>query len=188
MGLTEIRWHARGGQGAKTAATFLAEVAIEDGLYSQGFPEYGPERMGAPIRGFTRVSDKPITIHSSITAPDAVVVLDETLLDSIDVAEGLKKDGVILINTPRTPAEVRKQIKVDGQKVYTVNATGISIETIGRPIPNMPMLGALLKIVPVVKKDTVVGSVKTRFAKKFKEAVLLGNINSIERAFKEVQG
>lgn len=186
METKEIRWHARGGQGAKTVATFLAECAIAENLYSQGFPEYGPERMGAPMRGYTRISPVPINLHSPITSPDAVVVLDETLLAVEDIAEGLKKDGVILVNTTKSPAEVKKAIKLESGQVFTVNATGISIEEIGRPIPNMAMLGALLKVLPVVKKETVLEEIKKIFSKKFKEAVILGNIKAIERAYKEV--
>lgn len=187
MELKEIRWHARGGQGAKTVATFLAECAIEEGQYSQGFPEYGPERMGAPMHGYTRVSGQPINLHSPVTSPDAVVVLDETLLEAEDIAEGLKKDGVILINTGKSKEEIKKLIKPAEAKIFTIDATKIALDEIGRPIPNMPMLAGLLKVMPLVKKETVLAEIKKRFGKKFKEAVILGNIKAIERAFKEVR-
>jgi pyruvate ferredoxin oxidoreductase gamma subunit len=108
--MTEIRWHARGGQGAKTAATLIAGVALEEGKFSQGFPDYGPEREGAPVRGYTRISDEPVQVHSAIYTPDIVVVLDSTLLDSVDVTEGLKDGGIALINSSHDPAEVREQL------------------------------------------------------------------------------
>jgi pyruvate ferredoxin oxidoreductase gamma subunit len=186
MSLKEIRWHARGGQGAKTVATFLAECAIEEGLYSQGFPEYGPERMGAPMRGFTRISDQPINLHSPIIEPEAVVVLDDTLLGD-EITDGVKDNSVILVNTVKTVPEVRQILKLKGSRIFTIDATKISIDEIGRPIPNMPMLGALLKILSVVKKETVINSIEKKFQKKFKESVILGNIKAIERALKEVQ-
>ena len=110
----EIRWHGRGGQGAKTAALLLADVAFKTGKYVQGFPEYGPERMGAPITAYNRISNDPITIHSNIYSPDYVVVVDDGLLESIDVTQGLKKEGAVIVNTRRSKKEIAEQLKRHG--------------------------------------------------------------------------
>lgn len=185
--LLEIRWHARGGQGAKTAATLVAEVAIEEGKHSQGFPEYGPERMGAPIRGYTRISDQPITLHCAIGSPDVVVVLDPTLLETVDVADGVPADGAILVNTPMSPVELRAKTGIEGRKLYTVDATQIAIDEIGRPIPNTPMIGALIKATAAVSLETVEHDVEKKFMKKFGHKVVQGNINSVNRAYEEVK-
>ncbi|HPD16421.1 MAG TPA: 2-oxoacid:acceptor oxidoreductase family protein [Planctomycetota bacterium] len=186
--LTEIRWHGRGGQGAKTAATMVAEVALEEGKYSQGFPEYGPERMGAPIRGYTRIASEPIRLHCPITAPDVVVILDATLIGADDLADGLKPDGAIIVNTPEPPAAIRKRLGVSHGKVYTVDATKIAIETIGRPIPNTPMIGALLRVSGFMKLETVFHDIEKKFLKKLGAAVVQGNITAVQRAYQEVQG
>ena len=186
--LTEIRWHGRGGQGAKTAATLVAEVALNEGKYSQGFPEYGPERMGAPIRGYTRIAEQPIRLHCPISTPDAVVVLDATLLDTVDVADGLGPDGAIIVNTKASPAAIRKRLGLDGGKVYTVDATQIAIDEIGRPIPNTPMIGALIKVGGFMKLETVYKDIEHKFLKKLGERGVQGNINAVKRAYEEVQG
>jgi pyruvate ferredoxin oxidoreductase gamma subunit len=186
--LTEIRWHGRGGQGAKTAATMVAEAALEEGKYSQGFPEYGPERMGAPIRGYTRISDAPIRLHCPISAPDVVVVLDATLIGTEDLAEGLKEKGAILINTPESPAALRARLGIQQGRVYTVDATRIAIETIGRPIPNTPMIGALIRVSGSMKLETVYEDIRHKFLKKLGERGVQGNINAVKRAYEEVQG
>ena len=186
--LTEIIWHGRGGQGAKTVAEFLALVAIREGKYSQGFPEYGPERSGAPMRGYTRVSDAPIKTHSAIYHPNAVLVLDATLLNTIDVTEGMEGDGAVLINTPLAPEEIKARHSfLAGKKVWTVDATGIARAEIGRPIPNMPMLGALVKATGVVKLESVAADVRKEFQTKFSLRVLEGNIKALEKAFQEVK-
>jgi len=184
--MTEIRWHGRGGQGVKTAALLLAEVALADGQYSQGFPDYGPERMGAPIRGYTRVSDEPVRMHCAIENPDAVVVLDSTLLGVVDVASGLKEGGVLLVNSKESPSEVAKKHKLEKLKVMTVDATGISLEEIGRAIPNTPMVGALLKALPVVPVDMLVEKMRQEFAKKFSDKIIEGNVRAVQRAYQEV--
>ena len=186
--LTEIRWHGRGGQGAKTAATMVAEAALDEGKHSQGFPEYGPERMGAPIRGFTRISDQPIRLHCPITAPDVVVVLDETLLTSADCVGGLKPEGAIIVNTAQSPAEVRAKLGVDHGKVFTVDATTIAIETIGRPIPNTPMIGALVKVSGAMELDTIYHDIEKKFLKKLGAKGVQGNCDAVRRAYEEVQG
>ena len=184
--MTEIRWHARGGQGAKTAATLIAAVALEEGKFSQGFPDYGPEREGAPIRGYTRISDGPVRVHSAIYHPDIVVVLDASLLDSVDVTEGLKEGGIVLVNSPDEPAAIRKLLGVTGGKVYTVDATQIAIDEIGRPIPNTPMMGALTKVMPILKVDTILHDVEKKFKSKG-DRIVQGNFKAIRRAFEEVK-
>ena len=186
--LTEIRWHGRGGQGAKTAAIMVAGAALDEGKYSQGFPEYGPERMGAPIRGYTRIADGPIRLHCPIIAPDVSVVLDPTLVGTEDVAEGLKDDGAIIINTPEAPAAMREKLGITHGKVYTLDATKIAIEEIGRPIPNTPMIGALIKISGAMKLETIFHDIEKKFLKKLGERGVQGNINAVKRAHEEVQG
>ncbi len=185
--IMEIRWHARGGQGAKTASLLLAEAAAMEGKYSQGFPDYGPERMGAPMRGFTRISDEPIKVHCAIYSPAIVIVLDDTLLTTVDVASGTPDDGVIIINTIQPADAVRKKLKLDGRKLFTVDATGIAIDEIGRPIPNAPMLGALIKAVGLLSLDTVVDQIKKKFSHGFRPEVLDGNVRAIRRAYEEVK-
>jgi len=185
--MTEIRWHGRGGQGAKTAATMVAEVALEEGKYSQGFPEYGPERMGAPIRGYTRIATEPIRLHCPITAPDVVVILDPSLIGAEDMADGLKPDGAVIVNTNESPAVIRKKLGIAHGKVYTLDATKIAIETIGRPIPNTPMIGALIRVSGFVKLETVFHDIEKKFLKKLGERVVQGNINAVKRAHEEVQ-
>jgi pyruvate ferredoxin oxidoreductase gamma subunit len=184
--MLEIRWHGRGGQGAKTAAMLFAESAIEEGKHGQGFPEYGPERMGAPMRGFTRISDEPINVHCAIEEPKIVVVLDPTLLDSVDVTEGVPQDGTIIVNTQKTPEEIRKQLGLKGRRVYTVNATQIALETIGRPIPNTVMLGALLRATNILDIATLEKNITKKFEKKYSAKVAEGNVKAIRRAFEEV--
>lgn len=144
--MIEIRWHGRGGQGAKTASLLLADAAFNTGKYIQGFPEYGPERMGAPITAYNRISDAPITIHSNIYEPDYVVVVDDTLLDSVDVTAGLKTDGGIVINTTKGAEEIKSKLKNYKGEVYTIDARKISLETLGKYFPNTPMLAAIVKV------------------------------------------
>ena len=184
----QIRWHGRGGQGAKTAAGMVAEVAVLAGKNAQGAPEYGAEREGAPIKAYTRISEKPIRVHDAIYYPDVVIVLDETLLESQSVAEGLAEDGALLVNTTKSPAEIRKTLGLKGSKVYTINATGIALEEIGKPIPNTVMVGALLKVTGAVEMDEIEKSITKKFGKKLSEAMLQGNIRAVQRAFKEVKG
>ncbi|RMG22487.1 MAG: pyruvate synthase [Methanobacteriota archaeon] len=186
--MLEIRWHARGGQGAKTASILFAEAAIEEGKYAQGFPDYGPERMGAPMRAFNRISDEPIMIHSAIYHPKFVVVLDPTLLDAVDVTEGVPEDGVLVVNTPKTPAEIRKQLNLEGRKVYTLNATQIALDEFGKPIPNTVMVGALTHLTGVLNVETFKEGFRQKFQKKLTTKILEGNMKAIDRAIKEVQG
>lgn len=188
--LLEIRWHGRGGQGAKTASLLLADAAFNTGKYIQGFPEYGPERMGAPITAYNRISDERINIHSNIYEPDYVVVVDETLISAIDVTSGLKESGAIIINTEKTPEEVRKYLKGYKGKVCTINARKISEETLGKNFPNTPMLGAVVKVGGIMEPQKFIEDMKESFAHKFKTKpeVIEGNMKAIERAMQEVQG
>lgn len=188
-GLTEIRWHGRGGQGAKTAALLLADVAFNIGKYVQGFPEYGPERMGAPITAYDRISDTPIRVHSNIYEPDFVVVVDETLLHSVDVTKGLSKDGAILVNTSQKKEDIIPYLNGYEGKVYTIDARKISVETLGKYFPNTPMLAGIVKISKVMEPEEFLKqmeeSLKHKFAKK--PEVLEGNMNALKRALEEVQ-
>jgi len=187
-GMFEILWHGRGGQGAKTAATMVAHTAMETGQYSQGFPEYGPERMGAPIKGYTRISKKPITVHCGITNPEAVVVMDPTLLDAIDVTEGTDKKTVFIVNTRLAPAEIREKLNLKDGKVYTVDATQIAIDEIGRPIPNVPLIGALVKVTDLLPLEGCKKDITKKFEAKFGSKMVEGNIKALERGYGEVKG
>ena len=188
--LTEIRWHGRGGQGAKTASLLLADAAFNTGKYIQGFPEYGPERMGAPITAYNRISDEKITIHSNIYNPDYVVVVDDTLLESVPVTEGLKEDGAIIINTPKSPDEIRPLLNGYKGKICTIDAKKISLETLGAYFPNTPMLAAVVKVSKIMDEktflDDMIGSFKHKFAKK--PEVIEPNMKALERSLKEVKG
>ncbi|SHM71574.1 pyruvate ferredoxin oxidoreductase, gamma subunit [Caldanaerovirga acetigignens] len=186
----EIRWHARGGQGAKTAALMLAESVAEMGKYVQGFPEYGPERMGAPIQAFNRISDEPIYIHSNVVNPDIVIVLDPTLIGKANIIDGVPEDGIYIINTTKAPSEVREMLGIKGGRIYTVDANQISLETIGRPIPNTPMMGAFIRATGVIPFDEFMARMREQLAKKFKSKpeVIEGNLKAIERAHQEVKG
>ncbi|MFH1868704.1 MAG: 2-oxoacid:acceptor oxidoreductase family protein [Candidatus Omnitrophota bacterium] len=185
--MIEVRWHGRGGQGAKTASQFLAEAALDAGKYIQAFPEYGPERAGAPIKAFTRIDDAPMTIHCSVTNPEAVVVIDPTLLETIDVTEGLGEDGVLLVNSPDDPKVIREKLKFNKGKVATVDATKISLETLGIPMPNTPMLGALIKVTPLVTLEALIGKIRDKFLKKIGEEKTNANIEGIKRAYEEAK-
>ena len=187
--LIEIRWHGRGGQGAKTASLLLADAAFNTGKYIQGFPEYGPERMGAPITAYNRISDKPITIHSNIYEPDYVVVVDDTLIESVDVTAGLKKTGAIVINTTKDGEYLKKHLKGYEGEIYKIDARKISMETLGKYFPNTPMLAAIVKVSKVMTDEEFLndmqGSFKHKFAKK--PEVIEGNMKALEMALKEVE-
>lgn len=185
----EIRWHGRGGQGAKTAALLFGDAALATGKYIQAFPEYGPERMGAPVQSFNRLSDKPINIHSGITNPDIVIVLDPTLMKTIDVTHGLSDDGFIIINTHKSPADIRKEFGIVGKKLATCDAYSISEQTIGKKIPNTPMLGALIKVTGILDFEQMLKDTEKKLEKKFagKPEIIKGNIESIKRAYEEVK-
>jgi len=187
--LIEIRWHGRGGQGAKTASLLLADVAFNTGMQVQGFPEYGPERMGAPITAYNRISTDPIRVHSNIYQPDYVVVVDETLLDTVDCAAGLNPEGAIVINSPKAGEELREKLHGYTGKVYTVDARKISMETLGRYFPNSPMLAAIVKVSGVMEQDKFMDEMKASYKHKFahKPQVIEGNMKALEMAFQEVK-
>ena len=189
-GLTEIRWHGRGGQGAKTAALLLADVCFSTGAEVQGFPEYGPERMGAPITAYNRIIDKPIRVHSNIYDPDYVVVVDETLIEDIDVTAGLKEDGAIIINTAKSPEEVRPMLRGYKGRVCTIDARKVSIATLGKYFPNSPMLAATLKVTGLMDIDAFLKEMETSYAHKFatKPEVIKGNMDALKMALEEVRG
>ena len=186
--LIEIRWHGRGGQGAKTACLLLADAAFNTGKYIQGFPEYGPERMGAPITAYNRISNSPITIHSAIYEPNYVVVVDDTLLDTVDVTAGLKENGAIVINTTNDAETLKK--KLNGYKggIYTIDARSISIDALGKYFPNTPMLAAIVKVSAVIPEDQFLadmeGSFKHKFAKK--PEVIDGNMKALKNTLEKV--
>jgi len=186
----EIRWHGRGGQGAKTASLLLADAAFNTGKYIQGFPEYGPERMGAPITAYNRISDIKITLHSNIYKPDYVVVVDDTLLEVVDVTAGLNEKGAIIINTQKDPEQVRPLLKGYKGKICTIDARTISIESLGKYFPNIPMLGAVVKVSKFMNEKEflidMIESFKHKFAKKLE--VVNGNIKALERSMLEVKG
>lgn len=187
--LIEIRWHGRGGQGAKTASLLLADAAFNTGKYIQGFPEYGPERMGAPITAYNRISTKPITIHSNIYEPDYVVVVDDTLLEAVDVTAGLKETGAIVINTTKDAEFIRNNLKGYKGEVYIIDAKKISIEALGKYFPNTPMLAAIVKVSKIMADEDFLndmqGSFKHKFAKK--PEVIEGNMKALEMALNSVE-
>jgi pyruvate ferredoxin oxidoreductase gamma subunit len=185
--LTEIRWHARGGQGAVTAAKLVAELALGQGKFFQAFPEYGPERSGAPIVAFTRVSDEPIQVYSGVENPEIVVVLDASLIAAVDVTKGAPADALVLVNSEHSPLELRKESGLVGGRLSTVAATRIAVETIRRPIPNTPMVGALTRIAGLFPIEEVIGFLEVDFGKKFPPKVVEGNIAAVKRAYEEVQ-
>jgi pyruvate ferredoxin oxidoreductase gamma subunit len=186
--LIEIRWHGRGGQGAKTASLLLADAAFNTGKFIQGFPEYGPERMGAPITAYNRISTKPITVHSNIYEPDYVVVVDDTLLDSVPVTEGLKQTGAIVINTTKSPDSLKETLKDYKGSIYTIDARKISIDTLGKYFPNTPMLAAIVKVSQIMSDEDFLEDMKGSFKHKFakKPEVIEGNMKALELALKEV--
>ena len=187
--MIEIRWHGRGGQGAKTASLLLADAAFNTGKYIQGFPEYGPERMGAPITAYNRISDTPIRIHSNIYDPDYVVVVDDTLLESVDVTAGLKPTGAIVINTTKDVEYLKKVLHGYSGSIYTIDARKVSMETLGKYFPNTPMLAAIVKVSGIMTDEELLndmeGSFKHKFAKK--PEVIEGNRKAIAMALQEVK-
>jgi len=186
--LIEIRWHARGGQGAKTASFLLAEALIAQGRFAQGFPDYGPERMGAPIRGYNRIDDEPIRLHCDIEEPDIVVVLDPTLIATENVIKGLVNGGKVLVNTKESPSAIGEKIGLKDGKVFVVDATGIALEETKRPIPNLPMIGALLRISNLSDIESMVSIVKKKFEGKFKQSEIDANLRALRRGYDEVKG
>lgn len=184
----EIRWHGRGGQGAKTACLLLAEAAFFSGKYVQGFPEYGPERMGAPITAYNRISEAQCNVHSNIYTPDHVVVVDETLISTVDVLKGLKEGGILIINSTKTADEVRRELPGFDGPVCVVDAKRISMDALGRNFPNTPMLAAVVKASGVLEIDRFVEDMRKSFEHKFhgKPEIIEGNMKALERTIEEV--
>ena len=180
--LTEVRWHGRGGQGIKTACMLLAEAAYMGGKFAQGFADFGPERTGAPVRGFTRVDDVPITLHCFIANPDIVIIVDDTLIEMGGLTDGLKPGGVVLVNTCKSKSEMAKLLGLPEKQVHVIDATGISIDALGRAVPNAPMMAAFIKLTGMVE----LGAAKDTLAHKFSGKVLEGNYKAMDRAFAEV--
>lgn len=187
--LIEIRWHGRGGQGAKTASLLLADAAFNTGKYIQGFPEYGPERMGAPITAYNRISNTPITVHSNIYEPDYVVVVDDTLLETVDVTAGLKETGGIVINTTKNEEYLKKALKGYTGNIYTIDARKISMETLGKYFPNTPMLASIVKVTNIMTDEELIKDMGSSFKHKFakKPEVIEGNMNALKMALQEVK-
>lgn len=188
--VVEIRWHGRGGQGAKTASLLLADAAFNTGKYIQGFPEYGPERMGAPITAYNRISDAPITVHSNIYEPDYVVVVDETLIEAVAVTAGLKETGGIIVNTAKTPEEIKAKLGGYNGKVCTIDARKISVECLGKYFPNTPMLAATIKVTGVMDVEQFINDMEGSFKHKFasKPQVIEGNMKALRMSMEEVKG
>ncbi|MFH1542051.1 MAG: 2-oxoacid:acceptor oxidoreductase family protein [bacterium] len=188
--IIEIRWHGRGGQGAKTAALLFGDAALSLGKYIQAFPEYGPERMGAPVASFNRLSDSPITLHCSIHSPSIVLVLDPTLMGSVDVTAGLPDNGTLIVNTSLSAKEIREKISLKGRKVFTVDASKISKDSIGKDIPNTPMLGALVKVSGLLKFEDLIKDLEIKLKKKFahKPEIIEGNLKAVKTAYDAVKG
>ncbi len=182
--MIEIRWHGRGGQGAVTASNILASAAIREGKFAQAFPSFGVERRGAPVEAYTRIDNKPIHLRTKIYEPDVVVVLDPSLLQDVDIASGLKRGGVIVINTTHTPEEVKKKVGRDDVKVWVVNATGIALETLKVPIVNTAILGALVRATQLVSLDSVLEEVK----KAVPPRTIESNLEAVRRAYNKVVG
>ncbi len=185
--ITEIRWHGRGGQGTVTAAKVFADACLSSGRHVQAFPEYGPERSGAPLRAYNRIADRELRMHCPVTKPDIVVIADPTLIDAVNVTDGSKPDTIFLVNTNLSPEELRKKIGVaPSQKVFSINATKIALETIGRPLPNAALVGALARISKLVDLNTVLEDVRKSFGKKFSQKIIDGNLEATRRGYEEV--
>ena len=187
--MIEIRWHGRGGQGAKTASLLLADVAFNTGKYIQGFPEYGPERMGAPLTAYNRIDDNPIRIHSNVYEPDLVVVVDDTLIGAVDVTYGLKPNGSVLVNTSMDTNKVKKLLGDFNGRIYTIDASKIALETIGKNFPNTALLAAVVKIINLMSKEDLTTQMLDAFNHKFakKPDVIEPNMNAIKVAYDQVK-
>ncbi|MEO0107676.1 MAG: 2-oxoacid:acceptor oxidoreductase family protein [candidate division WOR-3 bacterium] len=189
--ILEVRWHGRGGQGAKTAALMFGEAALETGKHIQAFPEYGPERMGAPVTAYNRISDEPIQVHSGVKEPNVVIVLDPSLIPVAGALRGINPKGILLVNTQDNPKELKQSLGLQetGIQVWTVDANRISTECFGRAIPNTPMLGALVRVLGVLNYDAVIESIRDKLSKKFrgKDELIEQNLSAVQRAYREVQ-
>ncbi len=186
--LVEIRWHGRGGQGTVTAAKVLADACISGGRHVQAFPEYGPERAGAPLKAYNRISDKELRLHCPVVHPQVISIVDATLLDAIDVTEGATEDAVFVVNTTMEPSAIRNKLKAkESQKVYTVDATKIAIDEIGRALPNSPILGTVARVTGLISLDALLDDVKKSFGKKFSQKIIDGNLRAVTRGYEEAR-
>ncbi|MFZ5998696.1 MAG: 2-oxoacid:acceptor oxidoreductase family protein [Nitrospirota bacterium] len=186
--MLEIRWHGRGGQGTVTAAKVFADACLSGGRYVQAFPEYGPERAGAPLRAYNRVSSKELRMHCPVLKPNIVAVVDATLLDAISVADGAPDDAAFIVNTAKDPKEIREKLKAKpSQKVFTIDATKIAIECFGRPMPNSPMVGTLARVSGLVSLENILEDVRKSFGKKFSQKIIDGNLEATRRGYEEVR-
>jgi pyruvate ferredoxin oxidoreductase gamma subunit len=186
--IVEIRWHGRGGQGTVTAAKVLADACLSGGRHVQAFPEYGPERAGAPLKAYNRISSKELRMHCPVLHPRIVSVADPTLIDSINVAEGAREDATFVVNTSKEPQEIRSKLNASSeQKVFTVDASKIALECIGRALPNAPMLGAICKITGLITLEHLLEDVKKSFGKKFSQKIIDGNLEATRRGYEEVR-
>ncbi len=184
----EIRWHGRAGQGVVTAAVTLADVlSSEEDIYVQAFPEFGAEKRGAPILAFNRISKKPIRSHSQVYYPDIVVITDPSLLAMVDVAGGAKDDANFIINMTFDISLVRNRLSLGGKKIYSLDAYSIAEEEIGKAIPNVPMLAALVKVMELMDLEKFRENIKVALGKKLRPEVVDLNMKTIDRAFKEVK-
>ncbi|GBD95359.1 MAG TPA: pyruvate synthase [Nitrospirae bacterium] len=184
----EIRWHGRGGQGTVTAAKVLADACLSGGRYVQAFPEYGPERAGAPLRAYNRISDHVIRMYCPVLHPHVISIADATLLDGVNVTDGAQDDTIFLVNTSKDPKEIREKLNAKpGQKVFTVDASKIARDCIGRPLPNASMLGAISKATGIIDMDTLLANVKKSFGKKFARKIIDGNLDATKRGYEEVK-
>jgi len=184
----EIRWHGRGGQGTVTAAKVLADACLSGGGYVQAFPEYGPERAGAPIRAFNRISENVIRMYGPVLHPKVISIADATLMDAVNVTEGAPDDAIYIVNTSKDPKEVREKLQAkDSQKVYAVDATKIAVDCFGRPLPNSSMLGAICKATGIIEMDVLLENVKKSFGKKFAQKIIDGNLDATRRGYEEVK-
>jgi len=181
----EIRWHGRAGQGVVTAGELLAETAMQEGKHFQAFPDYGPERMGAPVKSYTRISDRPIEVHSQILEPDVVVVVNPNLIGVVDLVEGLSPHGHVLVNTPETPAQIRKRLKLQDKpvEVWTVDASRIGMETLGRDIPSTIMLGLVARATDQIKLDSLLHCVEEKLGEKLQRHIVEANLNGLKQAY-----
>ena len=182
----EIRIHSRGGQGAKTAAQILAEAAIADGKFAQAFSEYGPERSGAPMKTFFRISRRPIRLHSDVRTPNLVLVVDPSLLENIDITEGLVDGGIVVINCGDDIKEIRKYLKKKNCQIYNLDGSKIAMELFGRDIPNMPMIGATVKITGMISYQQLIKSAREKFIGKLGKELTEKNIKALKEGYKKV--
>lgn len=184
----EIRWHGRGGQGVVTASRILASTALKGGYYLQSLPEFGAERSGAPIAAYTRISATPIIDRGPIDTPDAIIVLDSSLLETIDVLAGMSPTGAIVVNAPSTESSSLKHLKLGPkQELWTVNASQIAMDTLGRNIPNTPILGAFAEAAPVLDLATLGAGLEELLSETFSEKIVKANLEALRLGNQQVQ-